>query len=95
MTSSLRCEDCEPRIKDIVVKTLGLTKPSCDIRSDEDLIQTYGINSIDALELLMLVEHEFNLEIPDEELKVENLRTVRSLALFVVKLKETNVERGD
>ena len=48
-----------------------------DTRIDEDL----GADSLDAVDMLMSLEDEFDVEIPDEE--IENIRTVGDLVSYI------------
>ncbi len=53
-------------------------------------LDTYSLNSIDALEVLLRVEKEFGIEIADEDLNADLLTNQHSLAAYVVRcLAET------
>ena len=46
---------------------------------DEDFFKTLGIDSLQALDLLTLLEHHFGIELPDYELQgVSDFRTLAS-----------------
>lgn len=58
-----------------------LQKRRDDISGDQNLIADLLVDSLDAVELIMDLEDEFNLLIQDHE--VENIRTVNDLISFV------------
>ena len=47
------------------------------ITADTDLQEDLGADSLDVVDLLMSIEDEFEVEVPDEE--IENIKTVGSL----------------
>lgn len=51
--------------------------------SGGDLIGTLGLNSIDALQLLIQVEIEFGFSIEDNELSIELVNSLERLEAFV------------
>ncbi|MBO8130922.1 MAG: acyl carrier protein [Candidatus Marinimicrobia bacterium] len=60
------------KIKDIVAEKLGVEKEK--ITPEASFIDDLGADSLDTVELIMKMEEEFGIEIPDEE--AEKLRTV-------------------
>lgn len=64
--------DISTKIYELIADKLGveLSKINIDAKFVEDL----GADSLDTVELIMQLEDEFNLEIPDEE--AEKLTTV-------------------
>ena len=51
------------------------------ITADTDLQEDLGADSLDVVDLLMSIEDEFEVEVPDEE--VENIKTVGSLVSYI------------
>ena len=51
------------------------------IKPDTDLQDDLGADSLDVVDLLMSIEDEFEIEIPDEE--IENIRTVGDLVNYI------------
>ena len=51
------------------------------ITADTDLQEDLGADSLDVVDLLMSIEDEFEIEIPDEE--IENIRTVGDLVNYI------------
>ena len=56
--------DTLDRVKDIVVKLLNVDKGK--ITPESKFIDDLGADSLDAVEIVMMVEDEFNIEIPDD-----------------------------
>lgn len=51
------------------------------IAEDTNLQEDLGADSLDVVDLLMSIEDEFEIEIPDEE--IENIRTVGALVAYI------------
>ena len=60
------------RVKKIVVEHLGVEADK--VTEDASFIDDLGADSLDIVELVMAMEEEFEVEIPDEE--AENIKTV-------------------
>jgi acyl carrier protein len=63
------------RIVEIIANQLGIDQD--DITAEASVIDDLGADSLDVVELVMALEEEFDLEIPDEEAekitKVQNI----------------------
>lgn len=74
------------RLKTLVVETLKLddVRPE-DIPEDEPLFGSprFGLDSIDALELVLKLEKEFGVKIGSSEESRKALASVRALAAFI------------
>ena len=62
----------EERLKTIIVDQLGVEAEK--ITANASFINDLGADSLDIVELVMAMEEEFDLEIPDEE--AEKIKTV-------------------
>ena len=51
----------------------------------ENLITEKGINSIDAIGILVAIEDTFDIEIDDQDLSVELVKSIKNLADYVEK----------
>ena len=51
------------------------------ITADTDLQEDLGADSLDVVDLLMSIEDEFEVEVPDEE--IDNIKTVGSLVSYL------------
>jgi acyl carrier protein len=72
-------------VKELLVTGLRLQMPVADIREDAPIFgDGLGLDSIDALELVVLVEDRFRLSIPDEEVGREAFASVNALVDFII-----------
>jgi len=55
----------EERVKKIVAEQLGVKLE--DVTNEASFVDDLGADSLDTVELVMALEEEFELEIPDEE----------------------------
>jgi acyl carrier protein len=74
----------QQRLKALLIDRLKLDLEPEDIGDSDPLFgEGLGLDSIDALELVLGVEQEFGVKIEDEEVGAEALASVESLARFV------------
>ena len=67
------------KVKDIIVEQLGVDPEK--VKAEASFIDDLGADSLDIVELVMAMEEEFDLEIPDED--AEKLRTVNDVASYL------------
>lgn len=73
-------EDIFERVKKIVVEQLEIGDPS-QVTPEANFANDLGADSLDSVELVMALEEEFGIEIPDEA--AEKLATVQSAVDFI------------
>ena len=64
----------EEKVKNIIVEQLGVDMES--VTPEASFIDDLGADSLDIVELVMTMEEEFDLEIPDED--AEKITTVQA-----------------
>jgi acyl carrier protein len=69
----------EQRVKDIIVEQLGV-KPDQVVPAAK-FIEDLGADSLDTVELVMALEEEFGIEVPDEQ--AEKLQSVGDVMKYV------------
>jgi acyl carrier protein len=76
-------------LKRLIVETLRLEDVAPEsIRDDEPLfVEGLGLDSIDALELVVAIEKKYGVLIEDEEVGVEAFASIDALADFVIAKK--------
>ena len=65
-------ENVEERVKNIIMEQLGVEADQ--VKPDAQFVNDLGADSLDTVELIMALEEEFDIEIPDE--KAEKIKTV-------------------
>ena len=69
----------DQRVKDIIVEQLGV-KPD-QVTLEAKFIEDLGADSLDTVELIMALEEEFGIEVPDEQ--AEKLTTVGDVVKYI------------
>ncbi|NRA01825.1 MAG: acyl carrier protein [Myxococcales bacterium] len=69
----------EDKIRDMIVEQLGVTAE--EVVVEASFIDDLGADSLDIVELVMAIEEEFSLEIPDEE--AERIQTIQDAISYV------------
>ncbi len=69
----------EEKIKSIIAEQLGV-KPE-EVTPQASFIDDLGADSLDTVELIMALEEEFNIEIPDED--AEKMTTVGDAIKYI------------
>ena len=69
----------DQRVKDIVVEQLGVKAEQ--VTPQAKFIEDLGADSLDTVELVMALEEEFGIEVPDEQ--AEKLQTVGDVIKYV------------
>lgn len=72
-------ENTQEKVTEIIVEQLGVSADQ--VKPESKMIEDLGADSLDAVELVMAVEEEFGIEIPDEE--AEKLASVGDIISHV------------
>ena len=75
----------ESKIKTIIAEQLGV-KPE-EVTPNASFVDDLGADSLDTVELIMALEEEFNVEIPDED--AEKIKTVKDAIEYIEKNEKT------
>lgn len=67
------------KIKEAIIDKLGVEE--AQITPEASFIDDLGADSLDTVELIMALEEEFDLEIPDED--AEGLTTVKAVVDYI------------
>jgi len=67
------------KVREVIVDQLGVEED--DVTMESSLIDDLGADSLDIVELIMALEEEFDLEIPDSE--AEKISTVGDIVEYI------------
>ena len=76
-------EEIQAKVIQIISKQLG--KEESEIKMSSHFIEDLDADSLDTVELVMALEEEFDIDIPDEA--AEKITTVESAVDFIVESK--------
>ena len=71
------------KVKEGIIDKLGVEEDA--INTDAHFVNDLGADSLDTVELIMELEEEFGIEIPDDD--AENMMTVGSVVDYIEKVK--------
>lgn len=72
-------EEISERVRSIVAEQLGAAVD--DVTLKASLIEDLGADSLDIVELVMALEEEYEMEIPDED--AEKIQTVEDIVSYI------------
>ena len=73
----------DEKIKSIIAEQLGVK--SEEVTAEASFIDDLGADSLDTVELIMALEEEFSIEIPDED--AEKMTTVGDVVKYIEEKK--------
>ncbi len=82
--------ELEQRLKEITVEQLGGDEK--ELRLETSFIDDLGADSLDIVELVMTMESEFDIEIPDDD--AEKIQTVGDAVSYLKEKLSAKDERG-
>jgi len=69
----------EAKVKSIIAEQLGVGED--EIKAESAFIEDLGADSLDIVELVMAMEEEFDIEIPDED--AERIQTIGDATAYL------------
>jgi acyl carrier protein len=72
-------EEISERVKSIIVEQLGVSLE--EVTPQASFIEDLGADSLDIVELIMALEEEYDMEIPDED--AEKIQTVEDVTKYI------------
>lgn len=67
--------------------------PVHDLKDEDDIFELGFVSSMFAMQLVSFVEHEFAIEIDNDDLEFDNFRSVKALDDFVARKLSTAATR--
>ncbi len=74
----------QERVHEIIVEQLGVSADQ--VTPEAKFVEDLGADSLDTVELVMALEEEFDVEVPDEE--AEKLQAVKDVVTFIESNKQ-------
>ena len=71
--------DLDAKVKKIISEQLGV--PEADVKPEASFVNDLGADSLDTVELVMALEEEFGVEIPDED--AEKIASVQNAVDYI------------
>ncbi len=75
-------EAIKQKVVDLIVEKLDVDRE--DVKPEAHIVDDLGADSLDIVELVMALEDEFDIEIPDED--AEKIRTVQDVFDYIDKI---------
>jgi acyl carrier protein len=73
-------------IKTVLARVLANGTAADDIGTAADLVEEYGLDSLQMISFLLAIEDALNVEVDYENLELEHLRSVSQFAAYVGRL---------
>ncbi|SCU97650.1 LAFA_0G12486g1_1 [Lachancea sp. 'fantastica'] len=86
-SSGLNKDDISTRVID-VVKAFDKTTASAQVNADTHFAKDLGLDSLDTVELLVAIEEEFDVEIPDKV--ADEIKSVSQAVEYIASNPEAN-----
>lgn len=74
-------EDIRPKITNFLKKFF----PAVELSDDQDIFALGFVNSLFAMQLVLFVEKEFSITIENEELDIDNFRSIQAISELVAR----------
>ena len=73
-------------VREILAEQLDVDKDSIEMNSK--LAEDLGADSLDAIDIVMTIEDQYAIEVPDEN--IENIKTVEDIVSFIESNTDAN-----
>ena len=67
------------KVKELVAEQLGISKDT--IKAESNIIEDLGADSLDVIEMLMTLEDEYGITIPDD--KISQIKTIGQIVELI------------
>ena len=72
------------KVAEVIAEQLGVAKDT--ITKDSNILEDLGADSLDIIEMLMTLEEEYGITIPDEQ--IGQVKTIGQIVELIEKLKK-------
>lgn len=81
-------EEIENKVKQLIIRELELEEEYVQEDITDDFLTVFNINSIDAMDLLLQIEGEFDIELPDECFDAQIFKSIDNVIEMIKELLE-------
>ncbi|MFI9380679.1 acyl carrier protein [Kutzneria sp. NPDC052558] len=79
-------DEVEDKVRGVLVEVLANGMSIEEVGRDADLVEEYGLDSLQMISFLLGIEDTFDLELDYENLELDHLRSVAQFASYVRQL---------
>ena len=72
------------KVQEVVAEQLGISQDT--IKLESNILEDLGADSLDVIEMLMTLEEEYGITIPDEQ--ISQVKTIGQIVDLIEKLKK-------
>ena len=76
-------DEVEDKVRAVLVDVLAGGLTAAEVGADADLVDEYGLDSLQMISFLLGIEDSFDLELDYENLELDHLRSVAQFAAYV------------
>jgi len=77
--------DTQSAIADFITKELAIGRAK-ELHPDDDLLATGVLDSLGLMQLVLFIEERLGVKVPDEDVVIENFRSVSALTAYLARL---------
>lgn len=75
------------KLRDFIFQELIFVAEPSQFSDDDDLLEA-GLDSMGIMRLIMFIEDEYSITLPDTEIEPENVQSFNALELWILKYKK-------
>lgn len=65
-----------------------------EVQEEDNLLANGIIDSLGVLKLVSFIEHQFNIQVPDEDVTIKNFRSLKDIATYLETKKQQSEVGG-
>jgi acyl carrier protein len=74
--------DLDMKVRELISENIDLTTDIDNIEPESDLTE-YGMDSLNAIKLIVAIEVEYSYEFPVEDLLIESVNSVNKVTVYI------------
>jgi acyl carrier protein len=85
--------DLQTTLTEYITKELAIGRSKA-IAPDDDLVATGVLDSLGLMQLVLFIDEKLGIHIPDEDVVIDNFRTIRILAEYLTRQQSLQASGG-